>query len=84
MSDLQSPEDASDAPGTLCLVVINHEAQYAVWPAAKPCPAGWTPVGTTRTLAECHAHIREVWVDMRPRSLREQMDQSPPNEHAAA
>jgi MbtH protein len=55
-------------------VVVNHEEQYSIWPARKEIPAGWTATGPTGTREECLAHIREVWTDMRPRSLREAMD----------
>jgi MbtH protein len=54
-------------------VVINHEEQYSIWPEAKQNAPGWTDEGTVGTKEECLAHIEEVWVDMRPRSLREQM-----------
>jgi MbtH protein len=56
------------------LVVVNHEEQYSIWPAHKDIPAGWTRTGPTGTREECLAHIKEVWTDMRPRSLREAME----------
>jgi MbtH protein len=51
-------------------VVRNDEEQYSIWPADRDIPAGWSAEGTTGTEAECVAHIDQVWVDMRPRSLR--------------
>jgi MbtH protein len=57
-------------------VLVNDEGQYSLWPADKEVPAGWTPDGTTGTKDECTAHVDEVWTDMRPRSLREQMSES--------
>ncbi|MBB5867840.1 MbtH protein, partial [Allocatelliglobosispora scoriae] len=55
------------------VVVRNHEDQHSIWPEDHPVPPGWQPVGATGTKAECLAHITEVWVDLRPRSLRERM-----------
>jgi MbtH protein len=57
-------------------VLVNGEGQYSLWPADKEIPAGWEPDGTVGTKDECTAHVDEVWTDMRPRSLREQMSQS--------
>jgi MbtH protein len=56
-------------------VVINDEEQYSVWPADRPCPPGWREAGFTGSREDCLAHVDEVWTDMRPRSLREAMDQ---------
>ena len=36
---------------------------------------GWREVGKQGTKAECLAYIEEVWTDMRPLSLRKQMEQ---------
>jgi len=55
-------------------VVMNHEEQYSIWFADREAPAGWREVGKSGTKAECLAHIKEVWTDMRPLSLRQQMD----------
>jgi len=52
-------------------VVINHEEQYSIWFADREPPAGWRETGTVGTKAECVRHIGEVWVDMRPKSLRQ-------------
>ena len=55
-------------------VVLNDEEQYSVWPQDRACPAGWRETGFVGDRAACLAHIREVWTDMRPLSLRRQMD----------
>lgn len=55
-------------------VVINHEEQYSIWPADRDIPAGWHAVGTSGTKAECFAYIDQAWTDMRPLSLRRQME----------
>jgi MbtH protein len=53
---------------------MNDEEQYSIWLASRPLPAGWVKNGPTATKAECLAHIKEVWTDMRPLSLRRAMD----------
>ena len=58
---------------TIYKVVLNHEEQYSIWPAEKENPLGWRDEGKRGTKPECLAHIKEVWTDMRPRSLREAM-----------
>ncbi|MFE9428495.1 MbtH family protein [Kitasatospora sp. NPDC006697] len=56
-------------------VLRNDEEQYSLWPAALEIPAGWQQAGPEGTEAECTAYVDEVWTDMRPRSLRERMEQ---------
>ena len=41
--------------------------------AGLTIPAGWEAVGKSGPKPECLEHIKEVWTDMRPRSLREAM-----------
>lgn len=64
-------DDDSD---TRYRVLINDEGQYSLWPAHLDVPAGWQPDGMEGSREECSAHVDRVWRDMRPRSLREQMD----------
>jgi len=54
-------------------VVVNHEEQYSIWPADRDPPDGWRKVGKAGKKAECLEHIKEVWTDMRPLSLRKRM-----------
>ncbi|MER7169244.1 MbtH family protein [Micromonospora sp. NPDC000207] len=54
-------------------VVINGEEQYSIWPVGRAVPDGWTEVGVTGQKAECLEHIKGVWTDMRPKSLRQRM-----------
>jgi MbtH protein len=56
------------------LVVMNHEEQYSLWPKGRNLPNGWTAAGKEGTKAECLSYIGEHWTDMRPLSLRQQMD----------
>jgi len=56
-------------------VVVNHEEQYSIWPAGKQIPLGWKDAGKSGPKEECLNHIKEVWTDMRPLSLRKHMEQ---------
>jgi uncharacterized protein YbdZ (MbtH family) len=56
------------------LVLINEEQQYSLWPAVVDAPAGWSRVGPRGKRSECLSYIDEHWIDMRPKSLREQME----------
>jgi MbtH protein len=55
-------------------VVVNHEEQYSIWPADRELPLGWKDAGKTGSKQECLDYIKEVWTDMRPLSLRKQME----------
>lgn len=55
-------------------VVVNHEEQYSIWPADRENALGWNDAGKTGAKDECLAYINEVWTDMRPLSLRRQME----------
>jgi MbtH protein len=54
-------------------VVANPEEQHSIWFADREPPAGWREVGKEGRKSECLAYIEEVWTDMRPLSVREQM-----------
>lgn len=57
-------------------VVVNHEEQYSIWPAEREMPLGWKAVGMRGSKEQCLEHIKEVWTDMRPLSLRQHMAKS--------
>ena len=61
---------------TIYNVVINEEEQYSIWTADRETPLGWKTVGKSGSKEECLAYIKEVWTDMRPLSLRKQMEAS--------
>ena len=60
---------------TIYKVVVNHEEQYSIWPADRENPLGWRDAGKSGPKDECLAYIKEVWTDMRPLSLRKQMEE---------
>jgi MbtH protein len=57
-------------------VVVNHEEQYSLWPVDRKNPPGWRDAGKSGTRTECLAYIKEVWTDMRPLSVRKQLEES--------
>jgi MbtH protein len=52
-------------------VVINLEDQYSIWNQRKEIPYGWKKVGKSGTKDECLSYIKEIWIDMRPKSLKD-------------
>jgi MbtH protein len=56
-------------------VVVNHEEQYSIWAEHKENPNGWVDAGKSGAKAECLEYIKTVWTDMRPLSLRKQMEE---------
>lgn len=60
---------------TIYKVVVNHEEQYSIWPADRENALGWRDAGKSGVKSECLAYIKDVWTDMRPLSLRKQMEQ---------
>jgi MbtH protein len=60
---------------TIYKVVVNHEEQYSIWRADRENPLGWHDAGKSGGKSECLAYIKEVWTDMRPLSLRKQMEE---------
>lgn len=55
-------------------VVVNHEEQYSIWPVDRENAPGWADAGKSATKAECLEYIQATWTDMRPLSLRKQME----------
>ena len=56
-------------------VVVNHEEQYSIWPAERENALGWRDEGKSGLKTECLEHIKVVWTDMRPLSLRKKMEE---------
>jgi len=74
-----SRHDPDGEDTTIYKVVVNHEEQYSIWPDYKENPLGWKDVGKVGPKADCLAHIKEVWIDMRPLSLRKKMEEMAEN-----
>lgn len=73
MSQSESP--SVEGYQEMYFVLVNHEEQYSLWPSYKPIPLGWKAVGKEQTKEEAIAYVEQVWTDMRPLSLRKQMDE---------
>jgi uncharacterized protein YbdZ (MbtH family) len=65
----------NEIDNSLCKVVVNEEEQYSIWPADRENAPGWKDDGKRGTKQECLDHIKQTWVDMRPLSLRNQMEE---------
>ena len=63
-----------DENGTF-LVLTNSEEQYSLWPAFAQVPDGWTVAHEESTRAEAVEYVEQHWTDMRPKSLRDRVDQ---------
>lgn len=55
-------------------VLVNHEGQYSIWPVERENPIGWSDGGKSGSKEECLAYVKEVWTDMRPLTLRKEME----------
>lgn len=73
--ECMSINDADTEDTTTYKAVVNHEEQYSIWPADRKNPLGWKDTGKVGPKAECLEYIKEVWTDMRPLSLRKQMEE---------
>lgn len=70
---MSSSDEREDT--TIYEAVVNHEEQYSIWPADRELPLGWSKAGKSGLKPEVLAWIEEVWTDMRPLSLRKQMEE---------
>jgi MbtH protein len=61
--------------------LVNIEGQYSLWPANKEIPLGWKQEGSKGSKETCLEYIKNTWTDMRPISLRKQMEDNE-KEHA--
>jgi MbtH protein len=64
-----------DDKNELFMILVNEEEQYSFWPKGMTVPKGWRATGTEGTRDECGTYVKSVWTDMRPLSLRKQMNE---------
>ena len=64
-----------DADGTFS-VLINEEGQHSLWPEFAAVPRGWEVAFGPADRRSCLEYVDEHWVDMRPRSLVNRMQDS--------
>ena len=55
------------------LVLINHEAQYSLWPSFIDVPRGWDVAHPADSRQACLDYVNQHWTDMRPKSLVDAM-----------
>lgn len=63
-----------ESPDATYVVLVNDEDQHSLWPTFADIPPGWTKVFGEATRDACLSYIETNWMDMRPRSFREEMD----------
>ncbi|MBP2637848.1 MAG: MbtH domain protein [Firmicutes bacterium] len=56
-------------------VLINGEGQYSIWPAFLDVPSGWTVIYGEESRQLCLDYINSRWTDMRPNSLKPQVQE---------
>ena len=71
---MSSSDEREDT--TIYEAVVNDEEQYSIWAADRELPPGWRKAGKSGLKPEVLAWIEEVWTDMRPLSLRKQMEEA--------
>lgn len=62
--------DEKNGNGALYKVLMNDEEQYSLWQADLDIPLGWHEQ-FSGSKDSCLAYIKETWVDMRPKSLKD-------------
>ena len=56
------------------LVLVNAEGQHSLWPTFVEIPEGWDKVFGEADRQACLEFIEKSWVDMRPKSLIDAME----------
>jgi amino acid adenylation domain-containing protein/thioester reductase-like protein len=60
---------ASDPGENAYIVVANAVGQHAIWPAARPRPAGWWPRSAALPLDACRTVVASRWPDITPAGI---------------
>ena len=51
------------------IVTVNDAGQHAIWPAARPRPAGWRVRTAALSLGACRQAVTTLWPDITPSSI---------------
>ena len=62
-----------DKAGGSIAVFVNDTEQRSLWPVSAGNPAGWRGVAGEADRAACQDYIEHIWIDIRPKSLRERL-----------
>ncbi|KWU49286.1 MbtH family protein [Pantoea sp. SIMBA_072] len=55
------PTFLGDDDTVQCVVVVNADKQYSIWPSARDIPSGWAEAGFRGSRADCLKHIAQIW-----------------------
>lgn len=55
---------------------MSEDNEEYIWFAWKEIRLGWKQVGPKGNREEVLKYVKEVWTDMRPKSLRDKMDKN--------
>jgi MbtH protein len=58
------------------VVLVNDESQRSLWPVSIDAPAGWTVEFGPAERRACLEYVEANWIDMRPRSLVNEVGQA--------
>lgn len=62
--------DLTNTVERLYEVVVNDEEQYSILLVGQTIPKGWRSAETQGDKESCLAYINDIWINMRPLSLR--------------
>src|SRR6201996_5601502 len=63
-------QSAPNDPGeNAYIVTVNDAGQHAIWPAARPRPAGWRARTVALSLTACRRAVTTLWPDITPPSV---------------
>ncbi len=62
--DIDTSAMSQPKRATLHQIVVNDAREFAVWPSARPLPAGWRPAGRTGTREELLTHLRSSFAPL--------------------
>jgi len=79
---INTPKNDAEEIVELHLVLKNCEEQYSLWPDYKEVPIAWKKVFGPMPKEDCLKYVQENWTDMRPLSLRKQMEEIEGKEQA--
>ncbi|MFH9354568.1 MbtH family protein [Kitasatospora sp. NPDC017646] len=65
-----------DNPDGRFRVLVNDEGQHSLWPDFAVVPDGWAVGFGPAERPACIEYVNEHWVDMRPRSLAAQLNET--------
>lgn len=62
------------------VVLINHQGEHSLWPAAAEIPSGWSTAFEQNRRQACIEYINENWTNMRPKTGADIQPAQPPSQ----